>query len=72
MPTPTRNAQSIQIATRVKLDVYGLMSRDAGEFRGVASVNNAILEKHYSKELSAIRTHKAPAHAHPHKRKSAR
>lgn len=63
MTTPTRNAQSIQIATRVKRDIYGLMERDAGEFRGVSSVNNAILEQHYEAELIRIRTKKPPTHA---------
>lgn len=72
MPTSTLNAQSIQVATRVKLDVYGLMKRDAGKFRGVASVNNAILEQHYAKELATIRTQKPPIHARSRKHKSSR
>lgn len=63
MMTGRRNGTSIQIATRVKLDIYGLMKRDAGKKCGVATVNNDILESHYAHELSKIRAKKPPTHA---------
>ena len=55
MATSYKNAQSIQVATRFKRDTYGLMRRDAGKFRGVSTVNNDIVEKHYEAELSELR-----------------
>lgn len=53
---PAITGESVQKAIRFKKDTYGLMEKDAKKVRGVSTVVNRIVEKHYEPRLKKMRT----------------